>query len=374
MFLIALKMLFGDSIKFLTLVIGLSFAVMLIAQQSSIFCGLMLRTGSTIFDTGAPIWVMDSKVTSLNDSIPLVESDMYRVRNVAGVAWAVPMSMQSIEARADDGTTGLVQLIGVDEQSLMGLPPNLLAGRYEDLNQPNAVLITADRSERYGSPRLGDYFQLNDRRVKVVGIVEGKKNFTPFPSVYTTYPRAKELLPPRSKYMSFILAKAQAGEDPALITQRITQQTGLQALTQWEFFWLTMLYWAKNTGIPINFGITIVLGVIVGAAIAGQTLYTFVIENRRQFGTFKALGIHDGTLMAMVLLQSVVVGLIGFGIGSGLVGFMGLMIPPNGSLGFYTPWEVMAGTFVVVMGFCVLASIISIRQLLKVDPAIVFRG
>jgi putative ABC transport system permease protein len=78
--------------------------------------------------------------------------------------------------------------------------------------------------------------------------------------------------------------------------------------------------------------------------------------------------------MAMVLLQSVVVGLIGFGIGSGLVGFMGLMIPPNGSLGFYTPWEVMAGTFVVVMGFCVLASIISIRQLLKVDPAIVFRG
>lgn len=141
-----------------------------------------------------------------------------------------------------------------------------------------------------------------------------------------------------------------------------------------DMAWLCVDYLFDNSGIPINFGITIFLGVVVGAAIAGQTLYTFVMENSRQFGTFKAIGIQDGTLIKMVLLQSLTVGLIGFGIGSGLVAAMGLAIPDNANIAFFTPIEVVVGAFVVVVGFCLLASVISIRQILKLDPAMVFRG
>ena len=82
----------------------------------------------------------------------------------------------------------------------------------------------------------------------------------------------------------------------------------------------------KYTGIPINFGITTLLGFIVGTAIAGQTFYNFTIENLRQFGTLKAMGLSNERLVAMiVLLQATVVGLLGYCLGVGLAAVFGVL-------------------------------------------------
>jgi len=374
MYLIALKMLFGDKTKFLTLVIGLSFSVLLIVQQASIFCGLMLRGGSTIFDTNAPVWVMDPAVSSVTGSVNLSDSYLYRVKNVEGIEWAVPISFSIAEVRSDAGDVASVQLVGMDEQSLIGLPKTVVSGSVAQLNQPDSVIISTYNNERYGAPKVGDALELNDHRVKVVAIVEQAKSLLSPTNIYTTYSRAKEILPPRSRYLSYVLAKPVAGLSKEALAKRITQATGLKALTDWELFWLTVDFIKVETGIPINFGITIALGVIVGAVISAQTLFTFINENRRQFGTFKAIGIRDTPLVGMVVLQSLVVGLIGFGIGCGITATMGLLIPANAPIAFYTPWQVIAGTFVIIMGFCVLASILSIKQLLKLDSAMVFRS
>jgi putative ABC transport system permease protein len=135
-----------------------------------------------------------------------------------------------------------------------------------------------------------------------------------------------------------------------------------------------MLYWGQNTGIPINFGITVILGIIVGAAITAQTLYTFMIENIKQLGTFKAIGISNGKLAGMVVLQGLTVGLIGFGIGSGLCALVGLINPRNSELAYFEPPELLIGGLLVVLTFCLLASLLSIRKVMTVDPALVFRG
>lgn len=76
----------------------------------------------------------------------------------------------------------------------------------------------------------------------------------------------------------------------------------------------------KSTGIPINFCITISLGALVGIAIAGQTLYQFTHDNLRYLGALKAMGATDFTLVRMVLLQAIVTGVLGFGIGIGISG------------------------------------------------------
>ena len=73
--------------------------------------------------------------------------------------------------------------------------------------------------------------------------------------------------------------------------RRIDEATRLRALTADEFGWETIWYYFRNTGIPINFGITVVLGLIVGTAIAGQTFYLFTLENLKQFGALKAMGV-----------------------------------------------------------------------------------
>jgi putative ABC transport system permease protein len=264
MYQIALKMLFGDKAKFLTLVVGLTFSVMLLTQQGSIFCGLMLRTASNIFETGAPIWVVDPKATSFNDVIDMKLSEVLRVRSVDGVKWAVPLALHAASAQSDKGDTSAVQIIGVDDQTLIGLPTGMTKGRYEDINQPGAVIIAKGRSERYGSPDLGDYFELNDQRVKVVGILETQKSFSPFPIMYTTINKVQQLFPEKKRPVSFILVKNQTSISPEKLIEKINAETGLHAYGLWDFVFLTMKFWAANTGIPINLGINVLMVIIIG--------------------------------------------------------------------------------------------------------------
>lgn len=373
--LIALKMLFRDRVKFMTLIIGITFAVVLITQQGSIFCGLMLRTGTNILEINAPVWAMDPKVSAIDNSIPFQTSKLYEVRSVSGVEWAVPLMMTTVTAKSDRGDNTFVSLIGLDDESLIGLPDKLSPGtNYRSLDQADTVFTTASRSDFVSKLKVGDYFEINDHRVKVAGLVNSDKSFVPYSSVYTTYNRAISIAPPAQKYLSFVLLKPKAGTSVADLKKRISDETGLKVYSKMEFFWENMGYWAKNTGIPINFGITIFLGIVIGAAIAGQTLYSFVFENIKQFGTFKAIGISNRKLIGMVLLQSSAVALIGFGIGAGILSIMGFLVPKDADLGFYTPYQLMLLSFVIVYAFCILASLISIQKVLKIEPAIVFRG
>src|SRR5262249_14354273 len=143
--------------------------------------------------------------------------------------------------------------------------------------------------------------------------------------------------------LSFVLAKAEPGVSPRELCNRIASQTGLRARTWRDFAWDAVTYYLRRTGIPVNFGITIALGFLVGAAIAGQTFYLFVVENLRQFGALKAIGVSNFSIIAMVMIQAVVVGLIGFGIGSGLSAAFFEFTSHNfvHLRGFFMPWQVM---------------------------------
>src|SRR4029434_11294658 len=97
---VALKMLIGDRAKYLGIIMGLTFASLLITQQGAIFVGLMTRTYGFITDTGLPdLWVMDPKVQFIDDIKPLQDTELYRVRGVEGVEWAVPLYKGLIRAR-----------------------------------------------------------------------------------------------------------------------------------------------------------------------------------------------------------------------------------------------------------------------------------
>jgi putative ABC transport system permease protein len=89
---IAWKMLTGNRGKYLGIVLGIAFAALLIAQQASIFCGLMSMTVGQIRDvTGVDIWVMDRNVQFVDDIKPLSENDLVSRarREGSGVGGAV---------------------------------------------------------------------------------------------------------------------------------------------------------------------------------------------------------------------------------------------------------------------------------------------
>jgi FtsX-like permease family len=174
--------------------------------------------------------------------------------------------------------------------------------------------------------------------------------------------------------MSFVLAHPKPGVDAAALTQRITAQTGLLARTRDEWAWATIRHYLANTGIPVNFGITISLAFLVGAVVAGQTFYLFTIDNLKQFGALKAIGVSNRRLVGMILLQALIVGVIGYGLGMGLAAaFLESTKNVIHLRGIVLLWPVMLGTGGAVLVIIVLASLMSIRRVLILEPAAVFR-
>jgi putative ABC transport system permease protein len=297
---------------------------------------------------------------------------------VPGVAWAVPLYKGGARARLEDGQTRNVLLTGIDDASLVGAPGPMLLGRLEDLRRPDAVIIDKAGYEWMfgkGPYRLGRTFQINDRRAVLVGICEIGSPFFSVPQLYTRYRNAVRFVPPERNAMTYVLASTRPGEDPAEVSRRIAEQTGRLAMPRRAFFWKTIRYFLSSTGIPVNFGVTIALGFIVGAAVTGQTLYLFTIENLKQFGALKAMGVRNGRILRMILLQAMLVGGLGFGIG---VGMTALFFIATGGVthlaGLHMTWLAFAGTGGAVLVIILLTSLISARKVLTLEPAVVFRG
>lgn len=383
---IAIKMLMGDKGKYIGIIMGLTFASLIMTQQPAIFVGLMARSYSFISDLGLPdIWVMDPKVQFVDDIKPLQDTELYRVRGVSGVEWATPLYKGLLKARLIDGTFQTCNVIGLDDATLIGGPPIMLEGQLDDLRLSDSVIVDIDgATEKLGKPslipgekptplKIGDSLELNDRRAIVVGIAKSTRTFQSQPVVYTTYSRAKNYAPKERKLLSFILVKTKQGQDPHELARRIKQHTGLAAYTQAEFKELTYQYFMHNTGIPINFGISILLGFIVGAAIAGQTFYNFTLDNIRQFGVLKAMGTGNLVLLRMILLQAVLVGSIGYGLGVGLTALFGFATRHT-ILAFKFPWQLLLFSGTGVSIICIFAALISIFKVFRLEPAIVFKG
>jgi hypothetical protein len=129
---LALKMLFGDTAKYLMLVAGLFFATFLIVQQASVFCGLMRWTTATLKNVAAPIFVVEERVEQINETNPMRDTDVARVRSVSAVRWAMPLYSGIQRVRLANGAFKTVQLIGIDAASLAGAPGRMVAGKLED--------------------------------------------------------------------------------------------------------------------------------------------------------------------------------------------------------------------------------------------------
>jgi putative ABC transport system permease protein len=226
---------------------------------------------------------------------------------------------------------------------------------------------------------LGREVEMNDHRGVIVSVCEATRTFQSNPVVYTLYSRAKQFVPRERKLLSYVLAKTAKDSsgtsdlDPKIVADRISAQTGLKARTSEDFMWDTMKYYFTYTGIPVNFGITTLLGFLVGTAIAGQTFYNFTIENLKQFGSLKAMGTTNARIVGMILLQAMVVGLLGYGIGVGLATLFGV-ITTGGELAYFTWWPVLPIAGVAIVLICILSSILCIRKVIVLEPAVVFRG
>jgi putative ABC transport system permease protein len=375
---VALRMLTGDPSKYFGLVFAIAFCTFLLENQTSIFAGIMKRTGHQILDvTDAEIWVMDPKTEYFEQTKALKETDLARVRGVEGVAWAVRMFKGNPVARTPQGKFASTFCLGLDDATLTGAPRKMLLGSWERLTEPDTVVI--DQAGYVllfpGEPlAVGRKLDLNDHEVTLVGISDASAPFVSFPVMHTRYSTALKFQGRQRTELSYVLVRPKAGVDEAVLCARIAAQTGLRARTTREFVWDCVRYYLKNTGIPVNFGITIGVALVVGTVVAGQTFYLFTVENLRQFGALKAIGVTNGRLTGMVLLQAATVGVLGFALGTGLAAvFFQATLNALATRGIVLLWQSVALTGACILAVILAASLLSIRRVVTLEPATVFR-
>ena len=173
--------------------------------------------------------------------------------------------------------------------------------------------------------------------------------------------------------LSCVLVEPRPGVSAQELADRISTVPGLHAFSRDDLFWTTIWWYIKNTGIPISFGTVVIMGVIVGIAIAGQTFYLFILDNLRYLAALKAMGARMPILAAMVFLQSFSVGFVGFGFGVGFTTIFGYRVLKLEQPPFFMPWQVPVFVALIIMLICCFSAAVGLRQIAKLEPAVVFK-
>jgi len=371
---IAYKLLVNDRGKFAALLIGISFAVLLMVMITSLFAGMMARASATIINTGARIWVMDRAVNTVSNSVPLPDFVLNAVRGIPGVRYAVPFYSGGGLVRLANGDYQAVTVIGLDDTSLIGRP-RLTAGRIEDIYADDGFIVVADAEyAKLGSPTLGTQFEINDHRAVIVGIGQvASGGLFGTPTLYTTYSRATQDLPSTRFSMSYVLVEPRSESDIKAIKQRV-DALGYRAMTEQDFITSTANFYEYRTGVGTNILLMTAVSFVIGLSISGQTFYAFILENLEKFGALKAIGARSSTLVGMILFQAAFTGLTGYGLGVGLcsvlIALAKLRLPDYaatvtfGNLGL---------AFVMVLVITAVASYLGVRRVIRVEPFDIFR-
>jgi putative ABC transport system permease protein len=372
---IAYKLLVNDKGKFVALLVGITFAVFLMVQMTSLFAGILSKASATVINIGAKIWVMDPAVNTVANSIPLPDYVLDAVRSINGVKYAVPLYSGGALVKLRSGIYQSVTILGLDDISLFGRP-ELIEGRIEDIYAENAFVVVQDEEfPKLENPKLGTEFEINDHRGVIVGIAKvTSSGLFGIPTLYTTYNRAIQYIPSTRFTISYILVEPKSSDEVEHIKQQI-RLLGYAALTKDEFTQKIANFYKYQTGVGTNILLMTVMSFVVGLSISGQTFYTFILENLEKFGALKAIGAKGYELVYMILFQASFTALTGYGLGVGLCALVitlaKLRLPDYAAMITYLN---LGLAFVMVLIIAGISSYIGIRKVLKIEPFDIFRG
>jgi putative ABC transport system permease protein len=372
---IAFKLLVNDRGKFAALIVGITFAVFLMVQLTSVFAGILTKASANIINVGARVWIMDPAVNNPLNSIQLPDYILDLARSINGVKYAAPLYSGVALVKLNDGIYQPATIMGLDDASLVGRP-ELIEGKIDNIFADNGFIVVKDEEfAKLENPTLGTTFQINDHRGVVVGIAKvSSSTLFGIPTLYTTYTRAIQYIPSPRFTIAYILVEPKSDRDIPHIKQEVAR-AGYLALTNKEFQQRVANYYKYQTGIGTNILIMTLISFLVGLSICGQTFYTFVLENLDKFGALKAIGAKGYELVYMILFQTLFTGFMGYGLGVGLcsllIGVAKKRVPNYAAdITFFN----LGLAFIMVLIISGISSFIAVRKVIKVEPFDIFRG
>jgi putative ABC transport system permease protein len=372
MFRTALRFLVYDKAKSLGALFGVILSVFLIGQQCGIFIFLTNAMSALVRNNSDYIWVVDDKTTDVNS---LATLDMRKARELAsvpGVSQVSPLVLASGGARFANGKNAGVILIGVQYPECAGGPWFLDAGRKEDLLKEGAIITDVFDKEALGSIKIGDYFEVNGKKVFLAGQTRGVRSFGGT-YTFTTIERARYLGNLSNNQASAFLLKWDPQVPREQVIARINQNLqGVRAWSSEDFTRQTILTVLSSSGIALSFGTLIVFALIVGFVIIGLTLYSAAIDRLRDYGTLKAIGATNGYISRLILMQAMILAVIGFLIGYTFVNGFKTGVAQAGTI-FEFPLWLRFGFLLLTLFIALFGSLFAIRRITGLEPSAIFR-
>ncbi len=371
---IARKNLFHDKIRFLVALAGIQFAVVLITLQVGVFLEFLTNASILIDHTEADIWITARNLQNFDFGRPFSEKKLYESREVPGVLWAEKYLLSWGNWKTPMGSQETVQIVGFNPETMVGAPWNIVAGNPQDVKYFNSVFYDEGEKNRVGDVPIGGETEINNHRVRVIGITHGIKSFVQSAIVFTSFKNAVYLSYITKGNTVYILVKAAPGYAIQDVKQRLAETLkDVDVYTSREFRNKTRRYWMINTGAGVALLVTALMGLVIGTIIVGNTIYASTTEHLKEFGTLKAIGASNWYLYKIIIEQALINSIIGYATGM-VVCYFAIQAMKRGKLEVLLPWPVLVGVYIVTVLMCLGSSILSIYKVTKIDPALVFKS
>lgn len=369
---LAWKNLFHDRVRLIVTLTGIVFALVLIAVQFGMFLGFLDTSANIVAHNAADLWITAPGIPHVNGGSPILEKKRWQAMQAEGVEKVVEYAVFFVNWKLPNGAFESSQIVGFDVDSRIGGPWNVIEGDVDDLRGEDTVIVDALYKKKLGVEKIGDSFELNGKRTRVVGFTRGIRSFTTAPYVFTSMKNAKTYIRLREDETVFLLVKTKG--DPREVQARLRKIVpGVEVFTNQELLERTQAYWVFGTGAGTTTLMGAILGLLVGIVVVAQTIYAATIDHLKEFGTLKAMGATNGMIYRVILVQAGLAAVMGYALGITIA--LGVVnATADTDLLIKLPAEAAAGIFVMTLLMCMSASLLSIRKATTIDPAMVFRG
>jgi putative ABC transport system permease protein len=370
---LARRNLLHDRLRFAITVAGVAFAVTLVLVQVGLFMGILDKATVTIQHAAADIWVTSRETPNVDFAHAFPETNVLRVRGVPGVERADNLIVAFMNIQLPTGAEEGTLVYALEDFTGWNLPWEVQGGDVRDLRRGRYILMDRSAERRYGPFAVGDYREILGRRFKIIGTTTGAASFTTAPISFMDYGNAQELSEVLRNRASYILVKTSPGADVQAVAAAIRKVAPYNDVyTRDEWARRSRTYWVVSTGLGMNMGVTVFLGILVGIVVVAQTLYTSAVEHVKEFGTVKAIGGSNWDIYRILGEQALVAAVVGFVVG-GAISMAMRPLMAKLYLNVLVSPSFAAAVFVGTLAMCLGAAMLSFRRVAGIDPALVFR-
>lgn len=376
---IAWKNLIHDKLKLTTAVLGVVFATFLMTVQVGMLLGFMHTITGIVDHSPGDLWIMPEHTPNFEMVLGQPERRYYQAQAVPGVSWASRLIVDFTIWKTPSGQMEQVVLIGVDPERPVGLPWDMEEGSVDGIWDRYGVIVDSLERERLGGQRpleVGEDVEILFNRARVAGFSRGVRSFTTTPFVFTSLKFARDYawgMRPQDQ-VKYVVVGVEPGYDVEQVRRDLVARfDDAEVLTRDAFMRRSVVYWLLGTGAGLMSILAAVLGLLVGGAIVGQSIYSQTMERFREYGTFKALGGTNAELAGIILTQALITSLLGFA-ASVVVSRVFVHTFGQGKVLIELPAPVLAALGGVTVLMCAVASLTSVARVVRLEPYYVFKA